>query len=105
MERLPETLQTMSELMNYLNENKELLDIMSQLLASEDVNELNDVLDQIENGNFEFDTTELSGLPENSDEIIARIKPWLQFEYKMYTQAPDNMETSCMFVMKTDPIK
>lgn len=105
MENLPETLSTLSELMTYLNENKELLDVMSKLLASEDVKELNDVLDQVENGNFDFSSTDMSGLPENSEEIIARMKPWLKLDYKIYTQAPDYMETSCMFVLKTDPIK
>ena len=105
MEKLPETLATLSELMNFLNENKELLDVMTALLASEDVKELNDVLDQVENGNFDFSNTDMSGVPENADEIIARMKPWLQLEYKMYTQAPDHMETSCTFILKTDPIK
>ncbi len=105
MEKLPETLGTLSELMTYLNENKELLDVMSKLLASEDVKELNDVLDQLENGNFDFSNTDMSGLPENAEEIIARMKPWLKLDYTIYTQAPDYMETSCMFILKTDPIK
>ena len=105
MERLPETLATMSELMTFLNENEELLDVMSALLASEDVNELTDILDQVESGNIDLSNTDLSGLPENSEEIVARMKPWLETDYKIYTTAPDYMETSCTFILKTDPIK
>ncbi len=105
MEKLPETLATLSELMTYLNENKELLDVMTKLLASEDVKELNDVLDKLENGSFDLGSTDISGMSAEAQEIISRMKPWMQSDYSIYTTAPDYMTTSCMFICKTAPIK
>ncbi len=105
MEKLPETLATLAELMNYLNENKELLDIMTKLLASDDVKELNDVLDKVESGDLDLGSMDISGMSVDAQEIITRMKPWLQIDYSIYTTAPDYMSTSCMFICKTEPIK
>lgn len=105
MEKLPETLATMTELMNFLNENKELLDIMTKLLATDDVKELNDIIAQMENGNLDLGGLNLSGSSINAEDIIARINVWLQLDYRIYTSAPDYMDTSCMFICKTQPIK
>lgn len=105
MEKLPETLATLSELMTYLNENKELLDVMTALLASEDVKELTDILDSMENGQIDIGNADISELSEDAQDVIARMEPWLGFDYSIFTAAPEYMETSCMFICKTDPIK
>ena len=104
MERLPETMATMTELMNFLNENKELLEIMTKLLESDDVKELEDVVGQLENGSVDLGSLGLDA-SVNAEDLIARMNVWLQLNYRMYTSAPDYMETSCMFICKTQPIK
>ena len=104
MERLPETVATMTELMTFLNENKELLEVMTKLLESNDVKELEDVVGQLENSNIDLGSLGLDA-SVNAEDLIARTNTWLQLNYRMYTSAPDYMETSCMFICKTQPIK
>ena len=104
MERLPETVATMTELMNFLNENKELLDVTTKLLESDDVKELEDVVNQLENSNIDLGSLGID-TSVNAEDLIARMKIFLELDYSIYTSAPDYMETSCMFICKTQPIK
>ena len=105
LEKLPETLKIMAELMTFLNENKELLDVMTALMATEDVDRLTDILSGMSSGNLNFGNGDVSQLSEDAQEIINRMELWLSLDYGIYTSAYDYMETSCTFICKTDPIK
>lgn len=105
LERLPETLNTLAELMTFLNENKELLDVVTKLMETEDVKEITDIVNSMQSGNLNMGNTDLSNLSVETQELIARMELWLGFDYGIYTSAYDYMDTSCMFICKTDPIK
>ena len=105
LEKLPETLNTMAELMTFLNENKELLDVVTKLMETEDVKEITDIANSMQSGNLNLGNTDLSNLSVDTQELITRMELWLSFDYGIYTSAYDNMDTSCMFICKTDPIK
>lgn len=105
LEKLPETLNTMAELMTFLNENKELLDVVTKLMETEDVKEITDIANSMQSGNLNLGNTDLSNLSVDTQELITRMELWLAFNYGIYTSAYDNMDTSCMFICKTDPIK
>ena len=104
LEKLPETLATMAELMTFLNENKELLDVMTALMATEDVDRLSEILSGMSTGNLDLGNADVSQLSEDAQEIINRMEIWLSLDYGIYTKAYDYMETSCTFICKTDPI-
>lgn len=105
LERLPETLNTMAELMTFLNENKELLAVVTKLMETEDVKEITDIVNSMQSGNLNLGNTDLSSLSVDTQELITRMELWLSFDYGIYTSAPEYMDTSCMFICKTDPIK
>lgn len=105
LEKLPETLNTMAELMTFLNENKELLDVVTKLMETEDVKEITDIANSMQSGNLNLGNTDLSNLSVDTQELITRMELWLSFDYGIYTSAYENMDTSCMFICKTDPIK
>ena len=105
MEKLPETLTTLAEVMNFLNENKELLDVVTKLMATEDMNQITDTVGSMQNGSLNLGSADLSNLSVDTQELIARMEVWLSFDYGIYTSAYDYMQTSCMFICKTDPIK
>lgn len=105
LEKLPETLETLSELMNYLNENEELLDVLSKLMATDNIDSLTAALDNVASNTTISGTADLSGLTEEGQMLLDKMNAWLAIDYTIYTSAPDYMETSCMFIMKTDPIK
>ncbi|MCD7827310.1 MAG: hypothetical protein LUG85_02065 [Clostridiales bacterium] len=104
LENLPETLESLDELINYLNENQEALNILSQLMASEDMEDLSGVLDSIISSTGSLGDTDVSELTGDAKELVLRMDEWLQFDYSIFTDAADYMDTSCMFIYKTDPI-
>ena len=105
LEKLPETLATLSEVMTFLNENKELLEVMTKLMETDDINQLTELVGSMQNGSLDLGNTDLSNLSVDTQELIARMELWLSFDYGIYTSAYDYMQTSCMFICKTDPIK
>ncbi len=104
LENLPETLETMDELMDYLKENEEVLSILSQLMSSEDMDDLSQALSSITSAGEDIGDTDVSQLTGDAQELVLRMDKWLAFGYDIYTDAPDYMETSCTFIYKTDPI-
>ena len=105
LEKLPETLATLSEVMTFLNENKELLEVVTKLMETDDINQLTELVGSMQNGSLDLGNTDLSNLSVDTQELIARMELWLSFDYGIYTSAYDYMQTSCMFICKTDPIK
>ena len=104
MEKLPETLNTLSELMTFMNENKELLDVLTKLTESDNLNSLTGALDTMASHTSSLGATDVQGLSGEAEALIAKMQAWLQAGYRIYTSAPDYMQTNCMFIYKTDPI-
>ncbi len=105
LENLPQTLETLNELMTWLNENEELLDIMVELMATQEMQMLTETFDAIlsENGE-DISNLDISALSGSAEDLVLRAKEWLDFDYGLYTAAPDSMETNCTFICKTSPI-
>ena len=82
-----------------------MLAILSNLMASDDMDALTGALDSmVEKGN-QLGDTDVSQLTGDAQELVERMDEWLKFDYSIYTDAPEYMKTSCMFICKTDPIK
>ena len=105
LEKLPETLATLSELMDYLNENQELLDVLSKLMATDNIDSLTSALDNVTSNASVSGTADLNGLSAEAQTLLDKMNAWLSIDYSIYTSAPEYMETSCMFILKTEPIK
>ncbi|MBQ8209921.1 MAG: hypothetical protein IJZ35_05005 [Clostridia bacterium] len=105
MEKLPQTLATLEELMAWLNENEEMLDIMVELMATEDMQLMMSTFDAIlsENGE-DISNLDLSALSGSAEDLVLRMRAWMSIDYSIYTSAPDYMTTSCTFICKTPPI-
>lgn len=104
LENLPQTLEVMNELMTYLNENEAVLDVMSQLMASENMGALTDSLDTAI-GNIDGVSTDGGDFSKASKALVDLMEKWIGLDYGIYTAAPDYMKTSCTFIYKTDPLK
>lgn len=105
-EKLPETMETLNELADFMNENEEVLDILTQLMTSDELDQFTGTLDTVisENG-ANIGNVEISALPDDAQRLIVRMQEWIKLDYSIFTAAPDYMETSCTFICKTDPIK
>ncbi len=57
--------------------------------------------------NFEDLEKKYSSLVENGDITVERFQEWIQFgkDYKIFTDAADNMTTSVLFVYMTPPLE
>lgn len=105
LENLPETLNTLSEMTSFLEENKDVLNVLTQLMSSSDMQKFTDALDNlIEGQDVQFGDTDVSQLAGDAKALVLKMDEWLKFDYGLYTAAPDYMETGCMFICKTDPI-
>lgn len=106
MERLPETMQTLNELTEFMNENEEILDILTGISTSPEFDRLTGALDTVisENGEL-IANVDVSNLSGDAEDIVYKAAAWLKLDYPIFTSAPDYMETSCTFICKIDPIK
>lgn len=106
MERLPETMQTINELVDFMNENEEMLDILTELMTSSEFDRLTGVLDTVITENGEnIANINISGLSGDAEDIVVKTSAWLKLDYSIFTAAPEYMEKSCTFICKGDPIR
>lgn len=106
LENLPETMETINKLADFMNENEEVLDILTQLLTSEDFDKFTGTLNSVITENGEnISNIDVSNLSNDGKELIKRMSEWINIDYPIFTSAPDYMDTSCTFICKTDPIK
>lgn len=107
LENLPETLKSLEKLKNALDGNKELIDALASLTQSDLTSVLTEIASDMDSAGVEKMFDKYSSLLDNTDELIESAKAWLAFgeEYRLYTDAADNAETSVMFIYKTDTVK
>ncbi len=100
MDKLPETLEQLQGLTDYLNENAEALEILSNLTQSSSLNSLMDALEKLSSSDTEIN------LPETADAsaVVKRAGELLKFDYGIYGGAAEDMSTSCIFIYKTAPV-
>lgn len=104
LQNLPQTMNQLTTIINYVNKNQELINVLAKLLSSKSTSEL---ASSLENLLKDYSASGTSEALQNIDSrtLVARMNEWLKLDYRMYTSAPEYMKTSCMFILKTDPIK
>ena len=100
IKNLPQTLQKLSELRTLLDENSDFLTALSKLLDSGTVDSLSDLFDSLDGIIDSGEIDKYAGLTKNADELIARAGEWLKLgsQYRIFTAAKDNMQTSLVFI-------
>jgi len=103
---LPATFTRIQSVVNLLSANKDLIEKLSTTFSEENINKLTNALNS--SGDIDVDRlmASVSSLTINPDETIARLKALNEFakENTIYTMAGDNMETSVMYVFRSDSI-
>lgn len=106
LEKLPETMETINKLADFMNENEEVLDILTQLLTSDEFDKFTGTLNSAITENGEnIGNIDVSNLSKDGKELVKRVSKWIDIDYPIFTSAPEYMTTSCTFIYKTDPIK
>lgn len=107
IKNLPGTLAKIAELQETLNKNSDVIDAFMELLSDDSMETLQGILSLNGNTDFSFFAEKLTSLALNSGEITEKIQQWITFgkNYKLFTKAADNMQTSVMFIYMTPEIK
>ncbi len=103
---LPETLNSLAQIKSQLDENKELTEVLSNLMKEENIDNLKSVLDSIDTSELASTLSEYGDLADNADVLLEKLSLMLDFaeEYDIYSIAPPEAESNVMFVYQTPGI-
>ncbi len=106
IENLPETLEKISEIQKTISNNSEAIDAVVSLLSDDSMDTIQNVMSLIGSADFASLAEKYSALATNADDIVARAEKWIAYgrEYKVFTNAAENMDTSLMFIYMTPEI-
>ena len=106
LENLPETLEKLSEIQKTLDDNSELIDTFMSLLSDDTMDTITSLMSLAGTADFASLEEKYSSLASNADVIVDKMEKWIDFgkEYKIFTEATDDMDTSVMFIYMTPSI-
>ena len=102
LENMPETVESLRNLIDVMRDNKEVLDNVGELFEGENMAQMQTIL------NTAAKYSQLDSLNRaQSQHLAARMRAWLAFgeDYDIFTQRTENVLSTVMFVYKTDAIK
>lgn len=103
---LPQTLEQFSAIEKTVEENKELIDALAELMSEDNVEKLNKLLDTVNSGDYAGKLQEYGVLAEDADEMIDKLQLMISYgaTYDIYTEKTAGTESNVMFVYQTSPI-
>ncbi|MGN0544336.1 MAG: hypothetical protein ACI4I0_02090 [Acutalibacteraceae bacterium] len=103
---LPQTLEQLSAIEKTVEENKELIDALAELMSEDNVEKLNKLLDTVNSGDYAGKLQEYGVLAEDADEMIDKLQLMISYgaTYDIYTEKTAGTESNVMFVYQTSPI-
>ena len=106
LENLPATLKQLNSIIDTVEKNEELINSLLELLNQDNINKITEIIDAVQAANLESLIEDYSSLADNADSISKRFSAMLDYgkEYKIYSKAPENAETSVVFIYKTAAI-
>ncbi|MCQ2477416.1 MAG: hypothetical protein MJ125_06250 [Clostridia bacterium] len=107
IKNLPQTLSSLAQISGALAVNTDSIQYLLSLLDGNTVNNLTDILSLLGGADIDGFEEKYSSLVANSDVFVARTEKWIEFgkNYRIFTDAADNMETALLFVYMTPPIE
>ena len=106
LDNMPQTLKTLGGLIGALEENRALLEALSDTVNSGTLDTLGQVLGQMDGTDFRGDIIKYDKVVENSDALLARLEVWINqgVEYRVFTLAKPEMQTNLLFIYQTKSI-
>lgn len=106
LDNLPETVATMQEVSTAIEENEELLNSVSTIISSGGMDALTDLMDSLKDTDLSALVNRYEQLMGNVDGMTEKAKYWIQYgeSYNVFTDAPEEFDTSLTFICKTAAI-
>ena len=107
IENLPQTVEQLSKIQGTIEENRELIDALTELMSDDNIDKLESLLQTLRSGNYAGKLKEYGILAEDADALISRLSAMLEYgsEYDIYTEKAPGMTSNVMFVYQTPPIE
>ena len=107
IENLPETLEKIAKIQKVIEDNQSTIDYLVGLLNDDTVGAVSKIVAMLDEADLKKLEEKYGSLTESAGEIAERIEKWIAFgkSYKVFTDAPDNMTTSVLFVYMTPSIE
>ena len=107
MDRLPETLTKLGKIQATLNENQELLDMLSEILTEENIKQIGSLLEDIDEDKAAETAKALETVTGSADVILSRATQLLspESDYTIFTLVEEGTDSSVMFVYQTPGIE
>ena len=107
IENLPQTVEQLSKIQGTIEENRELIDALTELMSDDNIDKLESLLQTLRSGNYAGKLKEYGILAEDADALISKLSAMLEYgsEYDIYTEKAPGMTSNVMFVYQTPPIE
>lgn len=106
IDNLPETIEKLENIRSVLTENKDTVDYLISLLSEENMDKISNIVDTISQLDLSSMEDKYSSLAGSAGPIASRAEKWIEFgkDYRIFTEATDEEETSVLFVYMTPSI-
>lgn len=106
LDSLPQTVETMQTVSTSIAENEELLNSVSDIISSGGMDAVTDLMDSMKDTDLSALVSRYEQLMGNADGMTEKAKYWIQYgeSYNLFTDAPENFDTSLTFICKTAAI-
>ncbi len=101
---LDSTMQTLDELQNEINKNQNLINMLTDVLSSSDLDSLADISSVL--ANSDINLADYGIIVDDTDAFVANCEAWVQVGqgYKIFTDAHETMKTNVAFIYMTESI-
>lgn len=105
IERLPNTVSTLSELQKAVEDNKDLINVLKSLSETNALSSIDTTLSSLKDSVATDGISALAGVDANA--LSAKMTAWLELgkSYTIFTKKTSAMASSVMFVFKLDSVK
>lgn len=107
LDNLPDTMEKLGKIQKVLSENQSTVDYLMSLLNDDTAQAVNKIFAMLDETDLKKLDEKYGALTENAGDIAARIEKWIAFgkSYRIFTDAPENMQTSVFFIYMTPSIE
>ncbi len=104
---LPDTLEKIAKIQKALDDNQSTVDYLVGLLNDDTVGAVSKIVSMLDEADLKKLEEKYGSLTESAGEIAERIEQWINFgnSYRVFTDAPDDMTASVLFVYMTPSIE
>lgn len=105
IEKLPNTVSTLSELQKTVEDNKDLINALKSLSETNALSSIDTTLSSLKDSLATDGISALAGVDANA--LSAKMTAWLELgkSYTIFTKKTDSMSSSVMFVFKLDSVR